>query len=257
MKRTQRYTIDGQTYDSLEAMPPAVRRKWDAMSPLLDKARAQLAAGSAGTTTVKLEERVEFGPGDPDPLLQQTLADGGGTARLGVRARTLSTIVLVLLFATLTLAGWGFFSRVRITMAYGPGWWVAAGVLTLSLTVGLGWGMRRGPASAQPNLKTILALLVGMGAISAEAVFGGVPAVAHQLTSVSGERTVSVIAKQERYSRYRCAPRVIIAEFTYVLRDYLCTGRRAFAEIQVGSKIRIEGEVSDYGVTPDVFTWGR
>lgn len=229
VKRTQRYTIDGQTYDSLEAMPPAVRRKWDAMSPLLDKARAQL---------------------DPDPL-------PGATAPLGARARTLSAIVAVLLFAALILAGWGFFSRVRITMPYGPGWWIAAGVLTLSLTVGLGWGMRRGPASTQPNLKTILALFVGMGAISAEAVFGGVPAVAHQLTSVSGERTVSVIAKQERYSRYRCAPRVIIAEFTYVLRDYLCTGRRAFAEIQVGSKIRIEGEVSDYGVTPDVFTWSK
>ena len=68
---------------------------------------------------------------------------------------------------------------------------------------------------------------------------------------------MSVTKKETVGGRYTCAPRVIIAEFTFPLRNHLCTGRRAFDEIQVGSRIRLEGEVSEFGVRPDVFAWSK
>jgi hypothetical protein len=221
VKRTQTYTIDGKTYDSLEAMPADVRRKWDALAKLV--------------TTF--------------------------TAGAAVSIRILSSLVALVLLPALLLAGLGLFTSVRITLAYGTAWWVAAAALWVALTAGLAWGFKRGVGAtggAAPSaFGKLMALTIGTTAISALAVFGGVPVLLHHLTARPGELVVSVTQKKTAGGRYTCTPQLIIAEFTFPLRNHLCPGRRAYAEIQVGSRIRLEGEVSEFGVTPDVFSWSQ
>lgn len=246
MKRTQSYTIDGRTYDSLEAMPADVRTKWDALAQLVTTFTADGAAGALKPTNMKFVQSTSYGPGEPsDPMTEPS-----------ARARILSRIAIVILLPALVLAMWGALTSVRITMVYGPAWWVAAAALWAALTAGLVWASRGGFGGAMPiTFRKLAALALGMAAISSLAVLGGVPVLLHHLTARPGELVVTVEKKQTAGGRYSCSPRLVIAEFTFPLRNHLCTGRRAFAEIQVGSRLRLEGDVSDYGVTPDVFSW--
>ena len=64
MQRTQTYTIDGKTYESPEAMPADVRRKWDALANLVATFTAEGAARGLTQTNLKLIQRVVSGPGE-------------------------------------------------------------------------------------------------------------------------------------------------------------------------------------------------
>jgi hypothetical protein len=262
VKRTQTYTIDGKTYDSLEAMPPDVRRRVEALSSMTAALRAKAAANPSKRTEFRFEERVEYGPGDlkAGRVPPELASLGTPSASLGAGTKVVGQGLLLLLFVVMFLAFWGFSSRVRITVAYGPMWWAAACVLALALTVGLFcFGRKvaaRDTARSNPfRPSMLLALAIGMSVFSAEAVFGGIPVLAHHLSAHPGELLVTVQAKESNGRRYACAPRLVIAQFTYRMHNYLCPGARAFREIQVGSTIRLEGAVSDFGVDFDVFTW--
>jgi hypothetical protein len=260
VKRTQTYTIDGKTYDSLEAMPPDVRRRAEALAALLAKAKA--ATGASKKAEYRFEERVEYGPGDlkaglvpPEIAALRKPAEAIGAGVMAVGRGTVALLSIVMF-----LALWGLSTRVRITVAYGPMWWAATCVLALVLTTGLFYCARKAAArnSARPNpftARTLLVLAIGMSVLSAEAVFGGVPAFAHRLRAHPGELLVTVKAKESNGSRYAaCIPRLVIAQFTYRMHNYLCPGARAFRDIPVGSTLRLEGAVSDFGVDVDVFT---
>jgi hypothetical protein len=58
-----------------------------------------------------------------------------------------------------------------------------------------------------------------------------------------------------RIARDRHRPRLIIAEFTYGLKKYLCPSERAFGQIQVGTKVSVEGAVSAFGVEARYISW--
>lgn len=263
MKRTQSYTIDGKTYDSLEAMPADARRKWDALARLVTTFAADGAAGALQPTTLKVVERLVYGPGE-SPAAPDFVTEPSARAMLGetrpatadARTRVLSRLIILVLLPALVLASWATLTSVRITMVYKPVWWVAAAALWAGLTAGLAWAGRVGGA-LQVTFGKLLALAIGMAAISTLAVLGGVPVLLHHLTARPGELVVSVEKKQTAGGRYSCSPRLIIAEFTFPLRDHLCPGSRAFSEVQVGSRLRLEGDVSDFGVRPDVFSWPK
>ena len=162
--------------------------------------------------------------------------------------------VIALLFAVMALAMLGIFTRVRIMMPYTPAWWTGAAGVAIGLTAGLAWAWSQGQAK-RAGPRELIPLFIGMACISLEGVLGGLPALAHHLTSRSGYTVVTVTAKEGKYHRYSCRTQLIIAEFTYGLKNYLCPSDRAFSQIQVGTKVRVEGTVSAFGVEPRYISW--
>jgi len=259
VKRTQKFTIDGQTYDSLDEMPASVREKWDAMAALLARVKADMTADPTKITTCKFEEHIEYGPSG-------YVRRGGPAIAVPVRATGMTRVVglalIALLFAVMGLAMFGIFTSVRITMVYGPAWWAGATGIAIALTAGLAWCWNRAqvptPTNPEPKragLRELIPLTIGMACISLEGVLGGLPALAHHLTSRPGSTIVTVAAKPGGSGRYSCRNRVVISEFTYALTNYLCPSDRAFGQIQVGAKVRVEGTVSPFGVEPRYIWW--
>lgn len=71
------------------------------------------------------------------------------------------------MLAAFVLSMWGLFSHVRITVRYGPTWWIASGLLVLVLTIGFAWLGRQLPAPAavqetRSSRWRLLALTIGM-----------------------------------------------------------------------------------------------
>ena len=64
MKRTQQFTIDGKTYNSLDEMSASVRKKWEGVSASLATIAAHATANPSNTTTVEFEEHVEYVPSE-------------------------------------------------------------------------------------------------------------------------------------------------------------------------------------------------
>jgi len=276
VKRTQTYTIDGKTYASPEEMPPEIRKKWETVSSLLAKVAADLAANPSKQGTYKFQERAVLGPGEsPDELVLQSMRPNGlsdltpattppGAAPTDRRSQSIRVATLALLLPVLLLAVWSMLSPVRITMPYGPTWWVVSAGVALVLTAALTWGWKHrpiatlgGPEDRRITFGSLLALALGMSALSFLGIPGGLPLIAHHLTAENGTLVVTVTGKNTHYARYHCVPQLKIAEFTYRLKDYLCPTDRAFNEIQVGAKVRLEGEVSAFGIEPDVMTWSN
>ena len=289
MKRTQKFIIDGKTYDSLDEMPASVRKKWETLSALLLMVTADATANPSKTTTVRFEEHIEYGPSEHDrgagtasDLLLNKLVDTlqanarfqlsagiqSSPEEITVRVQATGTTkmaglaLVALLFGVLGLAMFGIFTRVRIMMIYGPAWWAGAAGVAIGLTAGLAWGWNRrqvptltNPEPKRMGLRELIPLLIGMTCISLEGILGGLPALAHHLTSQPGEAIVTVAAKENTSQRYSCNPRLIISEFTYGLKNYLCPSDRAFGQIQVGATVRVEGTVSAFGVEPRYISW--
>ena len=289
MKRTQKFTIDGKTYGSLEEMPASVRKKLESMSALLASVMADAAADPSKITTVKFEEHIEYGPseyireagtaGGPrlNKLFRGLRANAGMQPSAGIRSspeefasevratgttKAAGLAFVAVLFAVMGLAMLGIFTRVRITMVYGPAWWAGTTGVAIGLTAALAWGWNRRPRATRTDreskrmgLRELIPLFIGMACISLEGILGGLPALAHHLTSQPGKAWVTVMAKETTYRRYSCNPRLIISEFTYGLENYLCPSDRAFGQIKVGAKIRVEGAVSAFGIEPRYISW--
>jgi hypothetical protein len=259
VKRTQRFTIDGKTYDSLDEMPASVREKWDAMVALLASVTADVTANPTKITTFKFGEHIEYGPSG---YVRRT----GPPITVPVRAtgmtRVVGLAIIALLFAVMGLAVFGISTGVRITMIYGPAWWAGAVGVAIGLTAGLAWcgnisqvSTLNNPEPRRAGLRQLIPLSIGMACISLEGILGGLPALAHHMTSRPGSAVVTVAAKKDSSGRYSCRARLVISEFTYGIRNYLCPSDRAFGQIQVGAKVRVEGTVSPFGVEPRYIYW--
>lgn len=289
MKRTQKFTVDGRTYGSLEEMPASDRKKWETMCALLASVMADATADPSKTTTVKFEGHVEYGPseyiheagtaGGPqqNELFRNWRAHAGRRPSAGIRpspeeiapgqlvravSKKFGLTLVALLFVVMGLALFGIFTRVRITMVYGPAWWAGTTGVAIGLTAALAWGWNRRPRATRTDreskrmgLRELIPLFIGMACISLEGILGGIPALAHHLTSRPGKAWVTVMAKETTYRRYSCNPRLIISEFTYRPENYLCPSDRAFGQIKVGAKIRVEGAVSAFGIEPRYISW--
>jgi hypothetical protein len=279
VKHTQRYTIDGVTYQSLDEMPLHVRKKWDSVTALLRGALGNATDGPdqlVGRASIKFEQTIvrhetdsAVNPDEPSPWGASPI---GSAASLDAsiqddarepRDKRLSLGFCILFFPIFSLALLTQFSSVKTTIQYGATW-ITAWAAWMLLLSACAWGMRdrlyerffpRNNASLGEIFVQILAGGIGLGVLAAYAIFGGVPILAHHLTAHQGELTVTVIGKDSSYQRGSCRPRLKIAEFTFFLHDHICPSDRAFGEIGVGARIRLQGQVSPFGISVDRFSW--
>lgn len=179
------------------------------------------------------------------------------------RAKRFSLGFCILFFPLLFLSLLADFSNVHTTIKYGPYWLIAWAALMFLLSV-CAWGTRvqlhaalfpNGNASLGKIVGAILSAVLGIGTVAGFAVWGGVPILAHGLTAHPGELTVTVISKESNYQRRSCRPRLKIAEFTFFLHNHICSSDRAFSQIDVGATIRLQGQVSPFGVSVDRYVW--
>jgi hypothetical protein len=103
----------------------------------------------------------------------------------------------------------------------------------------------------------VMAGLAGFTILSRMGVLGGLPVVAHDATAQPGNLIVTVAALHAGTSRGGCKSAAVkIAQFTYWMRDYRCLAPRALAAVTVGSRIRLQGQVSPVGIVVERYQWG-
>jgi len=274
VQRIQRYTVDGVEYKSLDEMPPDVRRKWDRTAVLFDALRENLGKPGVTTTTVTFQETTTGdGPAAAELFerLKQQINSGriktvDGSiqpVRKDTRAKRVSAAFCTLFLPALALSFLVMFSSVAPIVRYSPAW-TAGFVAWLCALITCTWQFRDRlrkdffPKKDGTPLKfvgTAFAGLLGLGVIGGYGIFGGIPVVAHYLTARPGTMTVTVAAKDSSYQRYGCQPRLVIKEFTFFLQDHLCPDDRTFAEIDVGQRIVLQGDVSPYAISVERFYW--
>ncbi len=171
------------------------------------------------------------------------------------RAHKVSSIVFIFCIVfVVTFSFISFFSNVSTTIAL-QGIWLVLFILLLASLCGSSLFLfvtKNEKLSIENNLfnKTVSFLLGGFGVaiLCTTAVFSGLPSVLHYLTSAKGELVVTVVDKKESSSRYQCSPGLIIKEFTWYGSDRICPERTVYNKIKIGNKIRINGNVSPFGV---------
>lgn len=233
MSTERRYTIDGVTYHSLDEMPPDVRRRWDSLSPLL-------RAGNLSDLSLT---------GAPTPSAGQVAASWAVTGM----------VVAMAILALLSML-----SSVRPTVHYGAGLygtWCAA-VLFILIA---GWRKRdrvlakfraQGGGTVKVAFR-VAAAIAGLTVLSGVGILGGLPVVAHYVTARPGDLIVTVDSLRASTPRGGCTgPAVGIAQFTYWMRNYLCLSPQAFAAARIGSRLRLRGSVSSFGIVVDSYQWG-
>jgi hypothetical protein len=99
--------------------------------------------------------------------------------------------------------------------------------------------------------------IAAFGGMLCVAVLRGVPLLAHYATARAGQMTVTVEAMPAAVPRGGCRPAVKIREFTYWMRDYLCVSPEAYADLRPGAVMRLEGQLSDYGIGVERYYWTR
>ncbi len=237
MPQTQRFIVNGVTYERLEDMPPEVRKKWDA--------------------TTQFFSAMFDGSKEGVPLQVQHNAIDPNFRRIALGFNILFWPVFVLAIVAM-------FSGVHTTVQYGREWMWLFAVVALALFTSI-WMMRGEIAartSTQPVTKrklvvTVLGSALGMSVLAGFAVFGGIPILAHHMTARPGEMLVTVIATQDDYQRNACRPRLQIKEFTFFLHNHLCPSDQAFSEISVGQELHLLGQVSPYGIAAESMRWSR
>jgi hypothetical protein len=260
MKQTQRYTVDGVAYGSLDEMPTEVRAKWDATVALIDRVFADVAESqdpSIRRTTIKFEQTIV--QGDADAVIEVRELD----KTVSRRQKRLAVLFSVGLFAFCALDLVRLFSRVRLTVHYGPAWFVAYAAMLFALLF-YAWRIRdkmrahfnrvNGARGNGVTGSVLVGLLAFVG-FSAFGVFGGVPVLAHYLTAHPGELIVTVAGKESGHIRYTCTPRFKIEEFTFFSKNYMCPSDQAFKELDVGSTVRLQGDISPFGISIERYYW--
>jgi hypothetical protein len=202
---------------------------------------------------------------DPEAKFAENCEHGPCMDDSARKAKRISMAFCILLFPMFGLALLGMLSGVRTTVKYGTGWYIAYAAWLLGLAVCI-WGFRHRlrrrffPNEDATPIKIFgkaLAGLMGLGVLALYAVFGGVPILAHYLTSHPGRLMVTVTAKESQYQRSACSPRLKIKEFTFFQNDHLCPSARAFSQIGVGARLRLEGRVSPFGISVDKYYWQK
>jgi hypothetical protein len=182
-------------------------------------------------------------------LIQRTIA-----YRTHSRTPNLAAWVFcILFFPAFALSIFGMFSEVRTTVGYERYWNVSFGILSI-LMLSSSMVAFFGPQRIQTDgaIKSRLALIAG-GLICSVlfaygAIYSGVPIILHHATATPGSILVTVASKHDTYRKRACSPRLEIEEFSVSDKSYLCVSESAYVAIQIGSKIRIKGKVSPYGV---------
>lgn len=173
----------------------------------------------------------------------------------------IAKIFTVILVVILVLSFVAFFANVNTTVQYGLLWDVFAGIVTvvflLSLLVSI-IANKENIKFKGGKVKKILLLSVGVLGLSILplfAVYSGIPIALHYMNSEAGEMEVTVLNKEDKYSKRKCQPRVLIKEFTSITNNYICPGQKIYDKINIGEKINLKGEISNYGIEPKQIEW--
>lgn len=177
------------------------------------------------------------------------------------KKNVIAQIFTILLMLVLALSFLSFWSDVNTTVEYDFTWKVSAGIITV---VFLGTMIASIITNKQTlNIKggiikksfMLLAGLFGLSILMIFSVFSGVPTALHYLDNKNGSMEVTVLKKIDKYSKRKCSPRLTIKEFTFFTKDHICPGKETFNVITEGSRIKLIGTVSKYGIEAKQVQW--
>ena len=177
------------------------------------------------------------------------------------KAKAASWFFTALIMTLTALSFLSFFSDVNTTIEYNAAWKGAYAAVLIMLFVTMTISLLSN--KSKTNIKggifkktlTVIAGLFGFGVLTAFSIFSGIPTTMHYLTSKNGQIEVTVIEKNDNYNKRKCSPRLIIEEFTFFNSNHICPGEDAFKKIDEGSKIKLIGNVSPYGIEPTEVQW--
>lgn len=173
----------------------------------------------------------------------------------------IAKIFTVLLVIIMVLSFLSFFSHVNTTVQYGNLWNLFAGlvefVFLLTLVVSIIANKEKINIKGGKLKKTLLLLggTFGLSILPFFAVYSGIPTVLHYFNNEIGEMEATVLDKDNKYSRRKCRPRVIIKEFTFFTSSHICPGKNIYDNITIGTKIILKGKISNYGIEPKQIEW--
>lgn len=172
-----------------------------------------------------------------------------------------SVFVATVIMSVTGLALLSFFSDVKTTITLNATWisiWVITTVAVLGLiyipylTGKVEFPFEGGTAK---KIGCYFAGMIGLGVLSHGAALSGLPTALHHLTAADGEIEATVIKKETNYVRRKCSPRLIIQEFTWYSKDYICPGEEVFQQIEVGTRVTLSGKLSNFGIEPTQIQW--
>lgn len=173
----------------------------------------------------------------------------------------IAKIFTVILVVILVLSFVAFFANVNTTVQYGILWDSFAGIVTvvflLSLLLSIIANKEKIKIKGGKVKKTLLlfAGVLGLSILPLFAVYSGIPIALHYMNSEPGEIEVTVLNKEDKYSRRKCQPRILIKEFTSITNNYICPGKKIYDNITIDTKINLKGNVSSYGIEPKQIEW--
>ena len=178
-----------------------------------------------------------------------------------IKKNAIAQVFTVLLIVVLALSFLSFWSDVNTTVEYDIAWKVSAGIITILFLVTMVASIITNKQKL--NIKggiikksfMLLAGLFGLSVLMVFSVFSGVPTALHYLDNKNGDMEVTVLKKIDKYNKRKCSPRLTIKEFTFFTKDHICPGEDAFNKITEGSKIKLIGNISKYGIEAKQVQW--
>lgn len=243
MTTYQRFTVNGQVYDSLEAMPPDVRKQWDEMMALADRVRAE-------TTGVRFGE----GIGTPlsaaiDPIHPSRPGAWRSASPLQRIAICWSLLAIGLVVWTI-FAGNGFLtSPAYVRLAVAP-----AAVVAIALTIILctvetyRWAVnRRGGFVGTYILIPVLLVVLGCWA-----ALWSVPSVLNAAVGTPYDEVYEIASTHPNSNRERCN-RIYVRELKDFWFGRICVSNQASAAMKPGDHVRLSGKRSWFGIDVETY----
>ena len=174
------------------------------------------------------------------------------SAAINIANRIVALAIIIFLFAGGYLS---IFSDVRVTVENAPGTWFFSLYISLLLLGLCSFSCmyflnKRHFSEVRRNWKgTYLVVLpVVFAGWLAIAIFGGLPKFLHHFYASNGTTELTVVEMESVIFKGRCAPRVVVKEVTFFIKQHICLSKSVYGNLELGSKIRVFGQISPFGI---------
>jgi hypothetical protein len=171
---------------------------------------------------------------------------------INIANRIVALAIIIFLFAGGYLS---IFSDVRVTVDNSSGTWLFSlyvFLLVLGLcSFGCMYFLNKSHFSeARRNWKGayLVILPVVFAGWLETATFGGLPKFLHHFYASNGTTELTVVKMESVIFKGRCAPRVVVKEVTFFIKQHICLSESVYGNLDLGSKIRAYGRISPFGI---------
>ena len=174
------------------------------------------------------------------------------SAAINIANRIVALAIIIFLFAGGYLS---IFSDVRVTVDNSSGTWIFSLYVFLLVfglfSFGCMYFLNKSHFSeVRRNWKNthFLVLPIVFAGWLAAATFGGLPKLLHHFYASDGTTELTVVEMESVIFKGRCAPRVVVKEVTFFIKQHICLSESVYGNLELGSKIRVFGQISPFGI---------